>query len=318
VEDEMIHDVTLNRRRFLQIVGTLSSCAIAPALAEAREHSEPFSWQGSILGASSSMKLFAEDKPRAKRIIKECLEEAHRLERIFSLFIPNSSIRQLNRQGSLSNPPEELLEVIRFAQTLSSLSEGVFDISVQPLWSYLYYLEGQSPNLKEIQLRKALVDYRKINVSREQIFFEKKNMEITLNGIAQGYITDRISSLLRSRGVNRVLVDFGEMYALGRKSQSQHWKVAIRNPESNIPFAKLGLEDRAIATSAAYGLVSANKFSHLLNPQTAQSIKQYNSLSIVADSALEADGLSTTLSLLEECKHSKILKHFPGAKVIIF
>ena len=40
-------------------------------------------------------------------------------------------------------------------------------------------------------------------------------MGLTLNGIAQGYATDRVVAILRSEGIEHSLVDMGESRALG-------------------------------------------------------------------------------------------------------
>ncbi len=58
------------------------------------------------------------------------------------------------------------------------------------------------------------VGYRAIRVDATGIAFEKKGMAITLNGIAQGYITDRIANLLDEYGFSQALVCLGEMHAL--------------------------------------------------------------------------------------------------------
>ena len=42
-------------------------------------------------------------------------------------------------------------------------------------------------------------------------------MAITLNGIAQGYITDKVGDLLRAAGFEHVLVNMGEQLAIGPK-----------------------------------------------------------------------------------------------------
>ena len=54
------------------------------------------------------------------------------------------------------------------------------------------------------------------------------NSSITLNGIAQGWITDKITDLLSNYGLNNTLVDFGENYALGLYEKSRPWNILIK------------------------------------------------------------------------------------------
>ena len=44
-------------------------------------------------------------------------------------------------------------------------------------------------------------------------------MGITLNGIAQGYVTDRIIGILRDNGCDRVLSDLGKSEIVPRRSR---------------------------------------------------------------------------------------------------
>ena len=63
---------------------------------------------------------------------------------------------------------------------------------------------------------RALVDFRQIDCSAAAIGFARPGMAITLNGIAQGYLTDAIADLLRNEGFETAVADLGELRALGR------------------------------------------------------------------------------------------------------
>ena len=43
----------------------------------------------------------------------------------------------------------------------------------------------------------------------------QSGMGVTLNGIGQGYITDRVVDLLRAGGIEHALVDMGKTRAIG-------------------------------------------------------------------------------------------------------
>ena len=74
---------------------------------------------------------------------------------------------------------------------------------------------------------------------------------IALNGIAQGYITDRVADLLRKEGLDDVLVDLGEIRGLGRHADGRPWTVGLKDPlEPARIVDTLTLENRALASSA--------------------------------------------------------------------
>ena len=95
----------LTRRRFIAI-----SAALAPSLtlAEPRLHVET----GTALGARVTLRL---DHPDAPRLAAMAMQEIHRLERVFSLYLPDSALATLNRDGRLEAPPFELLECLALA-----------------------------------------------------------------------------------------------------------------------------------------------------------------------------------------------------------
>lgn len=316
----------ISRRRFISIVGSFSAASLLttalPPSADCSSVKSTFRWAGTALGATAFMTLIVDKQDQAQKLFAQCIAEIARLEKIFSLFVPDSTIRRLNQAGILLHPPAELVEVISEAQRLSVLSEGAFDISIQPLWHYLYYLDT-APQPERIASLRKLIDYRKIHVSSSKVWFAQPGMQITLNGIAQGYITDKVTALLKENGLTHVLVELGESYALGQNSNGTPWRIGIQDPETFGLVKIVELQNRALATSGAYGtpfklsqLNRGQSTHHLINASTASAAHLYKSLSVSAKTALHADGLSTTLSLIEKFKHNNILQHYPDAQVV--
>ena len=70
------------------------------------------------------------------------------------------------------------------------------------------------PDENKIKETLKLVNWRNVKVEDDMVSLQNKS-SITLNGIAQGWITDKITSLLIKNGFKNTLVDFGENYAIG-------------------------------------------------------------------------------------------------------
>ncbi|MCB0358893.1 MAG: FAD:protein FMN transferase, partial [Bdellovibrionales bacterium] len=189
--------------------------------------------------------------------------------------------------------------------------------SIQPLWSYLYYLEPeQKPDPKHIRELLDVVDYRAIDISSSKVALRRAGMQITLNGIAQGFITDRVTELFRSRGLQHALIQLGETFALGRHSPQRPWQVGIEDLTGRI-VARESLENMALATSAGAGTpfsAGANAH-HLVDACSGEPEQRYRSLSVIASNATDADGLSTALSFLDTDRQQSILRQYPGAKI---
>ena len=101
-------------------------------------------------------------------------------------------------------------------------------------------------------------------------------MGLTLNGIAQGYATDRVVALLRAEGIERSLVDMGESRAVGARDEGVPWRIGIADPDAPERVSEtLELVDNAVATSGAYGFRfdPEGRFNHLLDPKSGGSAR---------------------------------------------
>lgn len=303
---------SLSRRRFIRILAG-TGALLCPLSGVRAFGAHTVYWSGQALGAKAEMKLLIEDKRLGNHLVAAALNEISRLEKILSLYQPDSAIRRLNSQGFLDQPPKELVTLIQDSIKLSTLSNGAFDITVQPLWQYLYYLDGERPDPKRIEQLASRTGYQAIHCSNQRIWFSKPGMQITLNGIAQGFITDRVTELLRNLGLENALIELGETFALGRNASYQPWQIGVKRPDRGGIAATLALGNKALATSAGYGtdMGAAGSYHHILDARSATSPKLFGSISVVAPNATWADGLSTTLFLLEKDKHLGVLQHYP-------
>ncbi|MGB3864490.1 MAG: FAD:protein FMN transferase [Xanthobacteraceae bacterium] len=267
----------------------------------------PVRWRGSALGAQVSIEIYHPDRAKAERLIHLCVEDVRRLERQFSLYDPNSAIRALNRTGVLAPPDTDMVALLNAALDFAALTDGAFDPTVQPLWdlyaAHFTHADPAPEGPAADRLAEALskVGYRHLKVSPDRIALLKPGSAITLNGIAQGYATDRVTETLRDAGLSTTLVDMGEIRASGVKPDGAPWRVGLADPDEPGRINEtIGLVDRAVATTAGAGFRfdSAGRFTHLFDPRTGRSPSQYRSVSVIAPTATEADALSTAFSLL--------------------
>lgn len=313
-----------NRRRFIQLAAAFGTASTLPLSALARP--VPMArWEGIALGADAQIVLAHVDQKRANATLQQCVSEINRLENIFSLYRADSAICRLNREKICHRPPEELVKVIKAALQFGKNSKGLFDISIQPLWK-LYHdhfqTEGADPNgpsLAAVAEALKYVDYRRINCSPDAISL-KPGMEITLNGIAQGYVTDRIAALLEGEGYQNALVNLGEYQAKGEHPEGRNWQVGIPSPQQPWRLAReIAIPPgKALATSGGYGTRWSQMAHHLLSPQTGRSISAgESSVTVIANSAMEADALSTLFALKPgKSLAEKLTKHYITAKII--
>lgn len=270
-------------------------------------------WQGIALGADAQLQIIHHDKQQAKQLVKLAIAEVKRLESIFSLYQPDSAINQLNKNGFLSQPPSDLKRLLSESNYYSNLTNGMFDPSVQPIWQ-LYAKDNGKISRAKLQAVINKVNYRAIDVNSDLIKFNLPDMAITLNGIAQGYITDRVAELLHANGLQRALIDMGEIRSLGAKTKNEPWLAGIARPSApDQVLTVVELDNKALATSGAYG-TQINKFngiSHLFNPHTGLAKPFWDSVTVKANTATMADALSTAFSMLKQPQIQAIVDTLP-------
>ena len=319
----------LNRRRFLSIAASCAAAGSLPAsLAFAAPAASPSVWKGVAMGASASITLVHPDRAHARAMIVRCMAEIERLEAVFSLYRPDSALSRLNAAGVLDSPPNELVELLSFSVSLAQASHGAFDPTVQPLLRlYFEHFSGAGaapagPSAQAIAETRQRVGFTDVEVDPNRIRLGRRGAAITLNGVAQGFVTDRVADLLLANGFGNVLIDLGEGRALGHRPDGRAWRAAVANPAdpSRTLFdLQLGSERGlrpALATSGGYG----TRFGpdplvhHLLDPRTGRSANHYASVSVTAARATLADGLSTTLSIVPPAHRDTLLARYPAAR----
>ncbi|NRG18200.1 FAD:protein FMN transferase [Rhizobiales bacterium] len=295
-------DPKLSRRRFLMVAGAAAALGLTSQAAFASADIPVHRWRGIALGAEAEIRLVHPDKREANRILKAAEAEIRRLEAIFSLYREDSALVRLNREGSLAAPPLDLVSLLGTVDLVHSSTGGAFDPTVQPLWSLYarHFVENpaaiEGPDPRKIAETLGRTGWYAVDFDADRIRFTCDGMALTLNGIAQGYVTDRVAALLKSNGISDVLVDVGEINALGRdRAGSDGWAVTL-DPDHSGEGERVTLRDRAVASSARNGmLIGGDKsFAHILDPRTGRPVAtDLAGVSVIAPTATLADGLST-------------------------
>ncbi len=312
----------ISRRRMLQI--SAAACGSALLTGPAGASLKVTVWRGVALGADATIRLFGADEASARATLEAVTAEIRRLEDVFSLYRRDSALTRLNRTGVLAAPPVELVALMSTAHGVSVATGGAFDATMQPLWAlYARHFARHpgaafGPSQADIDRALVRVDYRAVSLQPERIAFRRPGMAASLNGIAQGYITDRAADILRRAGFCHVVIDLGETRALGRHPTGRPWRVGIRAPgRSGAILRELQVVDRAVATSAPGGtpFEASGRYHHLIDPRTGRCAGSYRSLTVTAPNATLADALSTAFCVMPWPRVETVAARYPGVAV---
>lgn len=309
------------RRRAIAIIAAAAGAPFWSREAGAAASADRMVWRGSALGAQTSIEIHHPDRALAEQLLDRCVAQVRHLERQFSLYLPDSAISTLNRTGILVAPHTDMVALLSAALSFAALTGGAFDPTVQPLWQlYADHFSRDDPDprgppAEALAEAVARVGHDGLKASADRVVLAKRGAGVTLNGIAQGFATDRVADILRQGGLTTALIDIGEIRALGTRPDGAPWHAGASDPvRPGRMLAAFDLTDRALATSAGAGFRfdRAGQFHHLFDPRSGRSPALYRSVSVLAPTATEADALSTAFSLMPEADIRTVVRQRRG------
>jgi thiamine biosynthesis lipoprotein len=269
-------------------------------------------------GTTVSVAAVHEDADVAAAAIAEALERTRGVDALMTVFRPSSEVGRLNADGALRDPDPHLVRVLEFSQRLAALSDGAFDVTVQPLWRVFTECKrrGRLPSAEEVAAARSLVGFTALEVSPRRVALGRRGMAITLNGVAQGYAADLALDALRQRGIRDALLDTGELGAEGEREPRRPWRVGIQDPR--VPgalAATVAMDGRFVATSGDYATTFTDDFvhHHIFDPRTGRSPPAWSGVTVAAATGMEADGLTKPMMVLDPARARALLSRFPGA-----
>ncbi len=279
------------------VAGALGACSPGPV----DEDGEAVTGAALAFGTTVHIAVFHPDPALARRAIAQALGEVRRVEGLMSIYDPGSQVFRLNRDGVLADPDPHLLALLERAQMLSALTQGAFDITVQPLWALCQGTGASLPSAAARLMARSRVNWTRVEAKAGRVRLCRPGMQVTLNGLAQGYAADLATAALRQHGIAHALLDTGEFSARGNKPGGRAWTLGVRHPrQAEVMAATLHLAGRCAATSGDYAasFTPDHVHHHIFDPATGFSPQELASVTVLAPSAVLADGLSTAFMVM--------------------
>lgn len=253
------------------------------------------------------------ERPLFLEYSTKAFEEIRTIHNLMSFHEPESELSRINRNASLHpvvvNP--RTFSVIEMSLQLSEATAGVFDISIAPQMvsaGLLPFPEGapessKNGNWKNIQLNKA----------DSTIFFDKP-LWLDLGGIAKGFAVDRAIEVLKELGTPKACINAGgDIRWLGEPDANIGIKHPLKQFESTVDIPTKG---PALATSAFY-YMEDEKCSHIIHPVHGPMVPEEKSVTVFANTCMEADALTKVICLAKGEEDYKVLKSCQASAAII-
>jgi thiamine biosynthesis lipoprotein len=308
-------DAILSPRRRSVVLGLGSLALVGCGRTPSASGETYLQFGGSTMGSGYTVRLRAHERDGA-RLRTEMQAALDAVDARMSMFSPDSELSALNRAsaGNAVSLSEPLYEVLAAADRVSRWSGGAFDITVAPLverWGFGTHRVKAVPAVADLAADRSRVDWRSLvlDPATHRVTKRAPFVQADLGGIAAGYGADRAAAALEARGIVDYMVEVsGEVRARGVNAAGRAWRIGIEEPDAWPQRARwvVALAGRAMATSGDYRnyfTEGGRRYSHEINPASGAPIRHgLCSVTVVADNAMQADGLATALIVLGEAK----------------
>jgi len=288
--------------------------------------SVPYSREGMHVSEEEAQQIFSQARPSMNDIIEilitgtsenhaakafqKAFEEAGRLNRVLNKELRKSKIYAINKKA-WKKPitcDRELFDIIKSSLHYSKITNGGFDITEGSPADTLNRNKKQFLESEKLVSLLNASTYKNIVIDPGKngsgtIFIKDKQTKLDLSLLANGYVVDRVITVLRDSDISHALVSFGgTIRVIGNPPDDTVWKIAISNPgDRTESIGFLQITNNAVAISGdyekmliskrkGYSKISDLKIQRPIDPRILEAV-------VVAPSALEADALSAAAYL---------------------
>ena len=281
------------------------------------------------MGSQLRVLVWSTSDATAAVAIDQVFREFDRLESLLSVWKPGSDVVRINDAAGREPVAvsRDTIAVLEAAAQASDWTGGKFDITfgaLADIWKFDHDQDDTVPDRQAIAARLPFVDYRQVQVDRAAgtALVRQAGTRIHLGGIGKGYAVDRAAAILRERGFADFLIQSGgDLYVAGTNGGTP-WKLGIGDPRgpAGQTFATVEIGEGTLSTSGDYErffIKDGIRYHHLIDPDSGTPAAGARSVTIVTDSAMLADVLSTGVFILGPADGMALVERLPKVEAVI-
>jgi len=283
-----------------------------------------------LMGTYVSLTCISQKDPAlVKTAIEKTFQKMENLEKQLSRNLPESEIYKINHRDKQSSfkLSAETFRVLQLSLKICSVSNGAFDITINPLLQYWKKAKAKDelPSQGNLfTLIKKKMGYQNIHLNPENKEIILKNPQTTLDlgGIAKGYIVDQGIKVLKEEGFSNIMIDAGgDIYTSGKNSTNIPWQIGIQDPKTSTNILQIiNISNRGVATSGNYErffTIKNKKYSHIINPKNGWPVNDILSVTIISPTCALSDGIATAVTVLGKKEGLALIEQFPEVEGMI-
>ncbi len=245
--------------------------------------------------------------------IQDALKSYHELFDIYNEYDGLINLKTINDNAGENaiTVDERIIDLLSFSSEQYENSSGYVNIAMGSITSIWHEYRtnaisspenAQIPTTIELSDAAQYIDFSQIEIDHQSsTIYLPEGMSLDVGGIAKGYVTDELAKVFAKHEITSGYINLGgNVKVIGPKPDGSAWNVGIKHYESSSSdlLYLLEIENLSLSTSGSYErfyTAEGQAYHHIINPDTLFPGEYFLSVSVICESAAEADAISTAL-----------------------
>ena len=262
-----------------------------------------------------SIRVFSSSELEKQDVLQLFVDKINELDDLFDANNESSDVSKINGKKVEFKVSDDTAKIIEKSIVANKLTEGAFDITIMPVLKLWGFDNGNYGVPKKYEIKGALYLVGDDKISLENnILIKKENTQISLGGIAKGYLGDELLAIAKKYGASAVISLGGNIVLCGENAEKGEWTVGVKNPlktdELVCTFKHKG--NVSVVTSGGYERSfkkDGRNYHHIIDTKTGEPAKSdLLSVTVIGEDGALCDAFSTALFVMGKEKAVKFAK----------
>ena len=273
------------------------------------------------MGTSLQLEVVAADRATALQASEAAVRALESTEQRLSSWRPDSELSRFVAApaGSAFAASTALCDDLRRAAAWGDATGGAFDPTIGALVDcYDLRGDGRWPSEQQLDAARARCGADLVRIENRALR-RTGDVRLDAGAFGKGAGLDAASAAALDAGASAVTFDFGGQVHLAGAAAPRDIELADPRDRAR-PVVRLRMDRGSVATSAnseRRRIVAARPLGHVLDPRTGRPAADFGSVTIVADSAFDADCLSTACFVLGPREAIAFAERTDGVEAVV-
>lgn len=260
-----------------------------------------------LFGTYISITVYDSDEKLANKAIDMAFSEIKRVDDKFNSKVSGSILDNLN-SGKVKEVTldEEGVYLFENLKRVYELSHGKYDVTIGPLldvWDFGTKEERTLPSSKDLEAAKEKVDFSKLVLDGNRLYFSEEGIEIDTGSFLKGYAVEKAKEVMREVGVTSAFISsISSIETIDSKPNGKPWRIGIENPiNTQELLGVIELNNKGMGVSGDYQTyveIDGKKYHHIIDKTTGYPVTDKKMVVVISDNAFFSDMYSTAFFMM--------------------